>query len=175
MRNKILSSTRQKITFLDNLDISLKGKRNPRPMRLSSESGTVEAIPKLQNTNQIDQIAQLSHLKAGLTFGLHPTDIATIREVIKKADRWPFSRLSQFPIKFPTFQLLPKILLLTNQLYEKRKTVSESIALISEHPIGAVDDFFLTIKYIAKTGKFREISDISVGARKKGAAWNKKS
>jgi hypothetical protein len=30
-------------------------------MQLSCESGTVEATPKFQNTNQIDQIAQSSH------------------------------------------------------------------------------------------------------------------
>ena len=36
-------------------------------MRLSCESGTVEATPKFQNTIQIDQIAQLSH-QGGVDF-----------------------------------------------------------------------------------------------------------
>ena len=118
-------------------------------------------------------IKLLTHLiKAGPTL----TDIQTIREVIKKAYRWPFNRYSHFPIKFPTFQFLPQIILLTNQLYEKRTTSSGSIALLSAHAIGAVDELISTIKYIAVTGEFRKISKIfQEKLETKGAALNKRS
>ncbi len=73
-----IGSNHAEDNIADNLDILLQEERHffhgfqlsnnsfnvtidPRPMRLSCESGTVEATPKFQNTNQIDHIAQSSH------------------------------------------------------------------------------------------------------------------
>jgi hypothetical protein len=93
-----------------------------------------------------------------------------VQEIIKKAYKWPFNQLPHFPIKFLTFQLLPQIILLTNQLYERRTTTSESIAL-----------FICTCDRCSKRINFenqihcgngrvsKNIEDISVGARNKGS------
>ena len=91
-------------------------------MHLSCEMGTVKPRPNFKTPTKSIKLLN-HHIKAGPTL----TDIQTSggnKESLQVAKK-PTVKL---PIKFPTFQLLPQIILLTNQLYERRTTANESIA-----------------------------------------------
>ena len=103
-------------SITDNLDILLEEERNffhgfqhsddqlnvtidPRPMQLSCESGTVEATPKLQNTNQIDQIAYSSH-QGGADFNGYSNNPGGDQESLQVAIQPIFTLSDQIP-NFP--------------------------------------------------------------------------
>ena len=103
-------------SITDNLDILLEEERNffhgfqhsddqlnvtidPRPMQLSCESGTVEATPKLQNTNQIDQIAHSSH-QGGADFNGYSNNPGGDQESLQVAIQPIFTLSDQIP-NFP--------------------------------------------------------------------------
>jgi hypothetical protein len=186
LEEKNIGSNEAEDNIADNLDILLEEERNFfMDSSLATIHSTLQSIhdqcaylakgelwkPRPNFKTPTKSIKLLNHhIKAGPTL----TDIQTIRGVIKKVFWWPNNRLSHFPIKFPTFQLLPQIILLTNQLYQSLTTANEPIASLSA--IGAVDELISTIKQIAGTGEFRKISKtFQEKLETKGAALNKKS
>jgi hypothetical protein len=183
-----IGSNEAEDNIADNLDILLEEERNffhgfqlssnslnvtinPQPMRLSCESRTVEATPKFQNTNQIDQIAQSSH-QGGVDFNGYSNNPGSNKESLQVAKQPTVTLSDQIP-NFPTSSA--------------NYFANESIIREANDGERANSTFICTCDRCSgrinfdnqihcRNGRIsKNIEDISGETRKKGAALNKKS